>query len=132
MEEVTRAFDQAVGTWTGCDWPTVFGPARLDLNGITAAEAETLAVETDGLPEGEHWAAAARWLDELERLAARAEREAVLAVAEAEAGARAEAVEHARTAWSLEFHTGRPLRHHPPTWQRLYHAIVAAGWKQDW
>jgi hypothetical protein len=34
-----------------------------------------------------------------------------------------EAVKQARRAWSLEFNTGRPLRHYPATWQHLYEAI---------
>jgi hypothetical protein len=126
IEAVLCAYKEAVGTWTGCDWPTVFGPAGLDLEGVSAAEAETLAVESLGTAEAESWVAAAKWLDEVESRARQAEREAALAVTAANAGAWAEAVGHARKAWALEFHTGRTLRRTPPTWQRLLWAVKAA------
>jgi hypothetical protein len=123
MAAITHAFEQAVATWTGCDWPTVFGRSELNLQDWTAAEAETKAVETAGLEMGNDWQAAAEWLTEVEQRAEKAEAEAALAVTAANAGAWLEAVKHARRAWSLEFNTGRPLRHHPPTWQPLYEVI---------
>jgi hypothetical protein len=123
MKEIAHAFEQAVGTWTGCDWPTVFGPSKLNLQDWTASEAETKAVETAGLERGDDWLVAAKWLERVEQRAEKAEAEAALAVAAANADAWPEAVQHARQAWSLEFHTGRPLRHHPPTWQHLYEVI---------
>jgi hypothetical protein len=127
IEEVLSAYKEAVGMWTGCDWPTVFGPARLDLKDITAAEAEALAVETAGTADGETWEAAAKWLAEVESRARQAEREGALAVAAVNAGAWEDAINHARKAWSLEFNTGRPLRHPTPTWQRLYSAVKATA-----
>ena len=42
-ESVSRAYEAAVGRWTGCDWPTGF--AGVHLNGVSASEAETLAGE---------------------------------------------------------------------------------------
>lgn len=126
IESALRAYSEASGTWTGCDWPTVLGPAGLNLKGVRAAEAEELARQYAGTEVAEAWAEAARWLDEVEHRARLAEREAALAVAAAHAGAWKEAVEHARNAWILEFHTGRPLRRSPPTWQRLYRAVNAA------
>lgn len=122
---ILRAYEEATGTWSGCDWPTVFGHPGLDLKDVTSSEAETLSVETTG-PERETWAVAARWLAEVEWRARQAEREAVWAVAAANSASWDEALEHARKAWGLEFHTGRPLRH-APTWQQFYWAVKAAA-----
>jgi len=126
MEEVVRAFEDAAGTWTGCDWPTAFGPARLDLQGCTAAEATTMAVESLVSDERKAWEQAASWLTEVEHRAEQAEAQAGLAVAAANAGEWREAAEHAHRAWLIEFSTGRPIRHNPPTWHR-FHEIVEAG-----
>jgi hypothetical protein len=128
-EHVFRTYKDAVGTWTGCDWPTGF--AGLDLKGISASEAETLAVENIGTAEVDAWAAAARWLRDVEKRARQAEREAALAVAAVNATAWQEAVAHARRAWALEFHTGRPLRHAKPTWERFFWAVKAAAKKNN-
>lgn len=43
---VDRAYEEAAGTGTGCDWTTRFGNNDLDLNGWTAKEAESMAVES--------------------------------------------------------------------------------------
>lgn len=126
LEEVIRAYEEAAGRWTGCDWPTTFGQAGLNLQGWTAAEAETRAVEAGTVEEQQLWQEAATWLEEVERCAAQAEAQAALGVAAANAGEWREAEKHALRAWALEFHTGRPLRHYPPTWQRLFEAIRAA------
>jgi hypothetical protein len=127
LEECCAAYEEAAGTWVGCDWGTYFGATGLDLAGRTAAEAEALAVEAIGLDDGEVWAAAARWLGDVERSAREAEAQAALALAAANAGEWTEARKHARRAWALEFETGRPLRHSPPTWQRFYQTIEAAA-----
>ncbi len=127
-EQVFRAYKGAAGTWTGCDWPTGF--AGLDLNGVSAAEAETLAVESVGTVAADAWEAAARWLRDIERRAAQAEREAALAVAAANAGAWHVALGHARNSWRLEYQTGRPLRHSPSTWAPLYRAVKLAAAEQ--
>jgi hypothetical protein len=126
LEDVRTAYEKAVGTWTGCDWPTGFGESSLDLNGCTAAEAEAGAVEAAGSESGEIWAAAARWLAEVERSAQEAEAQAAVALAAANAGEWSEAREHARRAWVLEFETGRPLRH-SPAWRLLHEAVEAAA-----
>jgi hypothetical protein len=55
-EAVFRAYEQAVRRWTGCDWPTGF--AGLDLNGVSASEAETLAIESIGSDKADAWEAA--------------------------------------------------------------------------
>jgi hypothetical protein len=126
LQEVTRTYEEATGRWTGCDWPTAFGQGRLNLQGWTAAEATTRAVEVGAAEEQQLWQEAAAWLEEVEWRAAQAEAHAALAVAAANAEEWHEAEKHALRAWALEFHTGRPLRHYPPTWQRLPEAITAA------
>jgi hypothetical protein len=130
LEEVREAFEAATGNWTGCDWPTSFGPASLDLNGWMAFEAAAMACECATAEERKRWEAAAQWLAEVERIARKAEGEAALAVAAAGAGKWVEARRHAWRAWSLEFATGRPLRNEGyPAWRRLYTAVenAAAG-----
>jgi hypothetical protein len=128
-EHVFRTYKDAAGTWTGCDWPTGF--AGLDLKGVSASEAETLAVESIGTAEVDAWESAARWLRDVERRARQAEREAALAVSAVNAGAWQEAVAHARRAWALEFHTGRPLRHAQPTWEPFFRAVKTAAKKHN-
>jgi hypothetical protein len=149
VEEIVRLYEQTTGRWTGCDWPTSFGKGRLDLNGVTAAEAEA---EVAARPEAVgDWREAVRWLARVERSAHEAEREAREAVAfaraaawenavrqaeredgEAVAFARAaaweNAVRHAERAWELEFTTGRPLWRRPShTWRTLNQAIQMAA-----
>lgn len=126
MEEVTHAYEEAAGTWTGCDWPTMFGSAGLDLDGWTAEEATAQAIEVDAA-QRTAWEAAACGLSEVERRAAEAEKEAKRAILAASAGAWQEAAEHAQRAWSLEFSTGRPFRRQPATWQRLHEVLAAAA-----
>ena len=62
VQGIVRAFDEAVGTWAGCDWPTRFGKAGLDLDGWSAAEAEAVAEEQRGTAEETDWRGASRWL----------------------------------------------------------------------
>jgi hypothetical protein len=126
MADVRRAYGEAAGAWSGCDWPTVFGPAALDLQGWTAAEAEARAVEAPAAGRKD-WEAAARWLRELERRAEEAEAAGELAVRAAASGDWAQAAEHAWVAWAIEFSTGRPFRQGMPTWQRLYKSMAAAA-----
>ena len=121
---VARAYEEAAGTWTGCDWTTRFGNNDLDLKGWTAEEAESMAVESTDPDEVEDWTAAATWLAQIEKNAEQAETQAVLAVAAANAGEWGEALEHARRALLLEFASGRPLWNHAPlTWQDRWNAI---------
>jgi hypothetical protein len=121
---VARAYEEAAGTWTGCDWTTRFGNNDLDLNGWAAAEAESMAVESTDPEEVEDWTAAATWLAQVEKNAEQAEAQAALAVAAANGGEWGEALEHARRALLLEFASGRPLWNHAPlTWQGLWNAI---------
>jgi hypothetical protein len=126
MEEVARVYEEATGTWVGCDWPTLFGRSGLNLDGWTAADAEAQAIEVFGA-ERPLWEEAATWLQEVERRATEAEAEAERALRAASAGAWREAAESAQRAWSLEFATGRPFRRQPNTWQRLYEVLQAAA-----
>lgn len=128
LTAVARAYEEAVGTWTGCDWTTRFGNNDLDLNGWTAAEAESMAVESTDPEEVEDWTAAAAWLVQIEKNAGQAEAQAALAVAAANAEEWTEALEHARRALLLEFASGRPLWNSGPlTWQGLWNAIHDAA-----
>src|SRR5262245_56569487 len=61
LAAVGRAYEEATGVWTGCDWPTHFGQTGLDLNGRTVAEAEARRRTTGGDEAGD-WRLAARWL----------------------------------------------------------------------
>jgi hypothetical protein len=126
IEDVVRTYEEATGKWNGCDWPVFFGPARLSLQGCSAAEAQAWADTVDVTGEG-GWAAAACWLEEVERRTSQAEDEAVRAVAAAQVGDWEQAVEHARTAWLIEFNTGRPLRHPSPTWMLFSEVVEAAA-----
>jgi len=127
LEAIDRAYEEAAGTWTGCDWPTVFGRARLDLQGVSAAEAESRSVESIWRRQSEPWEEAAAWLRRLEGQAALAEEQASLAVAAAHRGEWREALAHAHRAWALEVNSGRHLRHETPAWQPLFRAIEAAA-----
>lgn len=125
---VSCAYEQSVGKWTGCDWPTQFGHNDLDLNGWTAAEAESMAIESRNTEEVEDWTTAAQWLAQVEQNATQAESQAALAVVAANAGEWGEALEHARRAVLLEFAAGRPLWHRTPlVWQPLFNAIKDAA-----
>lgn len=52
--------------WTGCDWPTEFGPLRLNLCEIRSRQARTAASATRG-PESQQWLEAAQWLESVEK-----------------------------------------------------------------
>jgi hypothetical protein len=126
LEAVFRAYQKGTGTWTGCDWPTDFGKTGLDLNGWTAAQAEAMFLETMDTTRQQDWRVAVRWLAVIERRAQEAETKAAAAVAAAGAGRWEEALHNAELAGSLEFSTGRALRHGLPlAWQTLREEIEA-------
>jgi hypothetical protein len=121
FQTVRRVYEQAAGSWTGCDWPTHFGKSGLDLNGMDTKSVALLKADADPL---EDWRAAADWLAEVERRAREAERKAGAAVKAVADGRWEEALHFIECAWALEFSTGRPLRHgFPLTWQRLREVI---------
>jgi hypothetical protein len=126
-EEVHAAYMRATGTWSGCDWATMFGETGLDLNDWDSADAERMAAEADGEQARADWGAAVGWLKEIERAAREAEAHAAAAVAAAGADDWRLAREHAERAWALEFGTGRPLWHsYPFTWQDLHRVVETA------
>jgi hypothetical protein len=130
VEAVRRAFREAEGRWVGCDWHTAFGPNRLDLVGLTAAEAEAMAVllDRERAPEATCWHAAAGWLARVEEHARLAQKCASAAVAAAEAGDWQQSMENARRAVRLELQPGRPLRFGAEmTWQPLLRAVAEAS-----
>ncbi len=64
--QVTNGYLAAAESWQGCDWTTSFGPRGLDLRGLKAKQTRLLAEATSG-EESEAWAAATRWLEQVER-----------------------------------------------------------------
>lgn len=131
IDDIRWIHEEAKGAWTGCDWATRFGKSGLDLNGWTAAQAESRAAETDGAAR-DNWRLAARWLGLVEHHARLAETEANEAIAAAQAGDWCDARRHAVRAWVLEFATGRPMRHgFPVAWQRLRQVIEEAASAHD-
>jgi hypothetical protein len=128
LGDVAQAYEEAVGRWTGCDWPTRFGRSGLDLNGCTSAEAMAMAVDAMGTDEEDDWSGAGTWLARVEHFAELAEAQAALALTAANAGEWPEAVAHARRARALEFATGRPIRREGPlTWSPFCRAVEAAA-----
>ena len=127
ITEIRELYQEARGTWTGCDWQTSFGKLGLDLKGWTAVRARARAATCESAHEAAEWQAAAEWLATVEQTAQRAEEHAASAVRAAAAGAWLQALDQARLAWSSEFATGRMIwRGFPMTWQRLFLAIEEA------
>jgi hypothetical protein len=126
VAEIVRLYDETTGSWSGCDWPTVFGTAHLNLNGVTATTARERA--DDSTEAAHQWREAALWLSRIERYAGRAERAAAAAVMGARTGAWEDAVCQAEMAWMMEFIAGRPLRCRPAhSWRRFCRAIKRAA-----
>jgi len=138
LEDIRQAYREAMGSWTSCDWPTHTGKTGLNLKGWTAArarlmaQARAMAKKTENCQTAEDWHLAAHWLAQVEQHAQMAERRAADAVKAAEEGRWLDALLQAEWAWSLEFATGRPLRHAPPlAWQRLRDLIEATYLAQE-
>jgi len=100
-ESYLRLYEQLAGRWKGCDWPTNFGTARLDLAGVTSRQAALLARATSG-QEAIDWHGAAEWLAKIEADAEAANQAAWLAQKEASAGHFSEALDHVQRACDLE------------------------------
>ncbi len=127
VQAIARAYEEAAGTWTGCDWPTRYGKAGLDLDGWTAAEAEAFAGRHKGTAMEVDWRDAAQWLARVEQWARRADAEAFQAVQSAATGAWRDALAHAQAVRVCEHLTGRTLwRGTPTTWQPMLRAVFAA------
>jgi hypothetical protein len=122
LETICRAYAEATGKWTGCDWSTHFGRGGLDLEDLTADEAEARAVE--GGEAVEDWLAAAKWLAKVEHHAKQAEVHAAEALRAARAGQWDQALRQAEYVWALEFATGRPFRKGTkPAWRDFLLAV---------
>lgn len=78
LDRLCQSVDQANRAWTGCCWPTQFGPGRLNLEGTQSRHALLLAAATRG-DESAQWRAAARWLAGVEADAAAARQHATVA-----------------------------------------------------
>ncbi len=63
--QVTDGYLAAAESWQGCDWTTSFGPRGLDLRGLKAKQTRLLVEATSG-EESDAWAAATRWLEQVE------------------------------------------------------------------
>lgn len=126
LDEIVHAYQDATGTWKGCDWPAIFGPSGLAIGGWTSDQARDYSRRVREEDRSD-WEEATRWLEQVEKRAIEAEREAAQAVEAARVGAWPEAAEHAHRAWALEFTTGRPFRRQPATWQRLYELLRQAS-----
>src|SRR5262245_39103043 len=103
--EITSAFLDAVGKWSGCHWPTQFGSLGLNLQGLRASQAGLMARSTAGR-EAADWRGAARWLEQVEGAAREAREEAELAADLAIFGQFEQSLEHARRACALEAEYG--------------------------
>jgi hypothetical protein len=128
IQAIRQAFEEARDEWTGCDWHTHFGNGGVDLCDVTTAEAERMAAQSAGTPAGADWHTAVGWLARVKHHADRAQAEAAVALAAAEAEDWPGAMRHAQRAMVIEFETGRPLRSpHPPNWKRFYEAVKGAA-----
>jgi hypothetical protein len=118
--EITAAFLQALGRWSGCHWATRFGRRQLNLQGLKSSQAALMARSTAG-PEAAEWRAAAKWLEQVERDAKEAEKQAGLAATLVVLGQFGQAWEHAQRASALESQYDGSH-----AWQPLSDAIRAA------
>jgi hypothetical protein len=99
--EITAAFLKGLGKWNRCCWPTQFGPSGLNLKGLKSSQARLMAQSTAG-QERDDWRAATHWLEQLERDAGEAEREAKLATDLAQLGEFKRALQRIQAACTLE------------------------------
>jgi hypothetical protein len=117
--EITSAFLQARGKWTGCHWSTRFGSQKLNLQGLKSSQAVMMARSTAG-KEAAEWKAATRWLEQVEHDADQAETEAGTAAQLAMIGQYEQAAKHARKACDLQARYCNDL-----VWQPLLDAITS-------
>lgn len=116
-QSLASLFERLRDHWIGCDWPTEFGPLRLNLQSITANQA-ALMVRATGRRESLEWREAAAFLAQIEADAKAARRAAALARDHAAAGQFHAALAHAERACEIE------RRYHAqPGWGPLVTAI---------
>jgi hypothetical protein len=120
LEAINAAYRQGAGKWTGCDWPTDFGAAHLDLAQLTATQALLMARATAG-QESADWQGASQWLSRVEQDALEAETAAGMAWALAANGHYHEALFHAHKAWTIEKRNNKD-----PVWAPLCRALELA------
>jgi hypothetical protein len=118
MTSFSQLYELTKARWIGCDWPTKFGTAELNLSGVTARQAALLARATSG-QESADWQQAAHWLTTVEADAEAARQAAEIAQQNAAAGRLQEALAHADRAVMLEV----PY-HRQAYWQELKNAIL--------
>lgn len=124
LEDIRRAYEKATKRWIGCDWPTRFGKAGLNLCHVTSQMAAEKANQP-GEPRDD-WLAARHWLAQIEQCADRAEMQAALALAAANAGDFAAALQHADCACAIERASGRVDAVGSSVWIDFRQAIAAA------
>ncbi len=71
--EVRELLAATAGSWTGCDWITSYGPMKLNLRGLRSRQAHRISDYTSA-EESVCWAEAARYLEQIERDAAKQKR----------------------------------------------------------
>lgn len=120
LDEIQQSYSQAIGKWTGCDWPTEFGQTRINLDGITAQQALLMAGATSGL-EADDWLHAFDWLSQIERKAKAAQDFANRAVDLAADGKAVGAIIHVQKACMIEGEYHERL-----IWQPLREAIESS------
>lgn len=115
--EINAAYETAKDQWQTCDWPTEFGPLKLNLNGLRSVHLERLGHATSG-QESRAWRMAATWVREIEATAARAQQLSMQARDAFLEQNPSEAIRLIEQACELE------RRWHPePVWQSLERAI---------
>lgn len=87
--------------WKGCDWVTKHGPLELNLQGMSASQAELMSRATAG-PEAKEWRSAAKWLRQLELDIATITEEIRRAAFSIGLGENQRALEHVELASSIE------------------------------
>lgn len=104
---IVTQFERLESQWSGCDWPTRFGPSGLNLCGITSRQASIVARATSGR-ESANWKEAANWLAQVEADAEAAWRAAASATQRATSGQFHKALADAEFACELEQRYRRP------------------------
>ena len=108
LQVLKQALQAAQAAWTGCDWDTEFGPARVNLRGLCSRQAKLAAQATRG-EESSHWREACQFLDTVEHDARMAADLASKAVDAWSLGNIAEAIRRLEAAIELEARYREPV-----------------------